>query len=227
MKKLSGFTLAEVLITLGIIGVVAAITMPTLIQNHKKKVVETRLLKMYSSINQAINRSVSDNGEVETWEFPANNYDEVENFNKKYILPYLNVIKYKTIKLGDYRTAYYFADGSVIIFSSNLTTNIFFPNAKDMERYMPYIEDEEEYSYVSDTNQVSGTKWFTFTALKHTRSKGIQPYGYTVTDEDELLRNSNYSCKADDRTGKPERAYCARVIQLNGWKIPKDYPLRF
>ena len=32
-KQLFGFTLAEVLITLGIIGVVAAITLPTLIQN--------------------------------------------------------------------------------------------------------------------------------------------------------------------------------------------------
>lgn len=31
------FTLAEVLITLGIIGVVAALTMPTVIQNYKKK----------------------------------------------------------------------------------------------------------------------------------------------------------------------------------------------
>ena len=33
MKKRFGFTLAEVLITLGIIGVVAAMTIPTLIQN--------------------------------------------------------------------------------------------------------------------------------------------------------------------------------------------------
>ena len=36
------FTLAEVLITLGIIGVVAALTLPTLIENHNKRVVETR-----------------------------------------------------------------------------------------------------------------------------------------------------------------------------------------
>lgn len=31
MAKLKGFTLAEVLVTLGIIGVVASITMPTLV----------------------------------------------------------------------------------------------------------------------------------------------------------------------------------------------------
>lgn len=49
-----GFTLAEVLITLGIIGIVAAMTLPTLIQNYKNRVVETRLKKFYSTMNQAV-----------------------------------------------------------------------------------------------------------------------------------------------------------------------------
>lgn len=44
----SAFTLAEVLITLGIIGVVAAMTMPVLISNHNKSVVEARLSKAYN-----------------------------------------------------------------------------------------------------------------------------------------------------------------------------------
>lgn len=39
--KKTGFTLAEVLITLGIIGIVAAMTLPTVITNVQKKVVET------------------------------------------------------------------------------------------------------------------------------------------------------------------------------------------
>ncbi len=37
MKKNLGFTLAEVLLTLGIIGVVAAMTIPMLITNYQKK----------------------------------------------------------------------------------------------------------------------------------------------------------------------------------------------
>lgn len=41
-KKLE-FTLAEVLITLGIIGVVAALTMPMLMQKYNNSVAETRL----------------------------------------------------------------------------------------------------------------------------------------------------------------------------------------
>ena len=51
------FTLAEVLITLGIIGVVAAMTLPALIQSYANTVVETRLAKFYSTINQAIARA--------------------------------------------------------------------------------------------------------------------------------------------------------------------------
>lgn len=48
------FTLAEVLITLGIIGIIAAMTIPNIIAGYRKNVVETRLAKLYSSINQAI-----------------------------------------------------------------------------------------------------------------------------------------------------------------------------
>jgi len=49
-----GFTLAEVLITLGVIGVVAAMTIPTLFANYQKKVYVTQLKKAYSVANQAL-----------------------------------------------------------------------------------------------------------------------------------------------------------------------------
>lgn len=51
--KKTAFTLAEVLITLGIIGVVAALTMPSLIQNKQNKVLEAQFKKSYSVISQA------------------------------------------------------------------------------------------------------------------------------------------------------------------------------
>ena len=53
-KKLAAFTLAEVLITLGIIGVVAAITLPTLINRTQNKQLQTAFKKAYSVQSQAL-----------------------------------------------------------------------------------------------------------------------------------------------------------------------------
>lgn len=54
--KKAGFTLAEVLITLGIIGVVAAMTIPTLMMNYQKQVWESKLKKTFSVATNACER---------------------------------------------------------------------------------------------------------------------------------------------------------------------------
>ncbi len=59
-----GFTLAEVLVTLGIIGVVSAMTVPTLMQNHQRKTYVTQLHKVYTEIQQAALRYLTDNNAV-------------------------------------------------------------------------------------------------------------------------------------------------------------------
>ena len=53
MKK-SGFTLAEILISLMILGVIASLTIPSLIQNTQKKEQVVQIKKGLSMINQAI-----------------------------------------------------------------------------------------------------------------------------------------------------------------------------
>lgn len=53
-KHLKAFTLAEVLITLGIIGVVAAMTIPTLISKIGKRQLETQIKASYSTIAQTM-----------------------------------------------------------------------------------------------------------------------------------------------------------------------------
>ena len=64
--KRNAFTLAEVLITLGIIGVVAAITLPILIQKQQKMVWVNQLKKEYSVISQVTQKVIADDG-VDTW----------------------------------------------------------------------------------------------------------------------------------------------------------------
>lgn len=61
-KKLMSFTLAEVLITLGIIGVVAAMTIPPLINKSNDLELKTAWKKDYSVIANAFNLILSENG---------------------------------------------------------------------------------------------------------------------------------------------------------------------
>lgn len=60
--QLSGFTLAEVLITLGVIGVVAALTLPNLIADYKEKVFVNSAKKTYSVVYNALNMWLANNG---------------------------------------------------------------------------------------------------------------------------------------------------------------------
>jgi prepilin-type N-terminal cleavage/methylation domain-containing protein len=59
MTKKLGFTLAEVLITLGIIGVVAAMTIPTLMNQTSQAEFKTGFKKVISTLNQAITMNVA------------------------------------------------------------------------------------------------------------------------------------------------------------------------
>lgn len=63
MKK-NAFTLAEVLLTLVIIGVIAAITIPTLTMNTKNNEHVAGCLKAYSSLSQAVDRMKPDYGPI-------------------------------------------------------------------------------------------------------------------------------------------------------------------
>lgn len=62
MSKGFGFTLAEVLITLGIIGVVASMTIPTLMQNIQDNEFKNKLKKEYSVISEAYQLLKTDSG---------------------------------------------------------------------------------------------------------------------------------------------------------------------
>ena len=133
LKSKLAFTLAEVLITLGIIGIVAALTMPALIDNHNKKVVEARLEKFYSSMNQAIRMAELDYGPREYWFEDNSDRTLQEEWCKKYIIPYMNVTKTGLVNQGGSSggSAFFtifFADGSAVSMAlGNGRDWLFFP----------------------------------------------------------------------------------------------------
>ena len=94
MKK--GFSLSETLIALAIIGVVAAVTMPLVIKNHQKQVTVTKLKKIYSTLNQAMQNSIAENGDAINWVDTNQtlNYNNMKAYFDKYWAPYIKVAKY-------------------------------------------------------------------------------------------------------------------------------------
>ncbi|MBR1681074.1 type II secretion system protein [bacterium] len=67
MKRLFGFTLAETLIVMGIIGVVAALTLPNLNSSTGDKEKVAKVKKIYSNINDAMGRAVAIYGPINEW----------------------------------------------------------------------------------------------------------------------------------------------------------------
>jgi len=59
-SKKHGFTLIEILVTMGIIGIVAAMTVPQLVNNYQRKMYVTSLKKVHSDIEQAFSKYLRD-----------------------------------------------------------------------------------------------------------------------------------------------------------------------
>lgn len=90
MKNKKGFTLAEVLVTMGVIGVVAALTVPNLVKDYQKKSLIAQLRKVHSELQQVFLSYMSDERVEslrETPLFGANAQTDVNgltNFYKQY-----------------------------------------------------------------------------------------------------------------------------------------------
>lgn len=92
--KFFGFTLAEVLITLGIIGLVAALLIPSAIENAQKRIVLNQYKAFYRDFTNAVDLFMQDNSISSFAETPMGNtalsLNErkvyfINNFLKKYI----------------------------------------------------------------------------------------------------------------------------------------------
>lgn len=104
MRKSLGFTLAEVLITLAIIGVVAAMTIPSVIVRTNQQEFKSGFKKAVSVLNQAITMNIAIDSES-----PADTTTATELFN--YLTRRLNVIKTVATLSGGSNAGFYTADG--------------------------------------------------------------------------------------------------------------------
>ncbi len=241
--KKPGFTLAEVLITLGIIGVVAALTMPSLVSHYKKLVIETKLQKFYSLMQQAVKLSEIENGDKKEWAING----DIEEYYNKYYSKYLNGARFE--KTGNYSGRIYFSDGTALTISAVDNSTALNPTNADFIHgsFYPYAQDmfnernktgKNSFLFMWGPNVTSKTEYCEAPFLNN-YNKGWEPYLFwenrhwdttkncaqiDVPDNDEeyidvLINQNSYGC------GKGG-AYCTELIRHNGWKIPDDYPIK-
>lgn len=238
MRYKFGFTLAEVLITLGIIGVVAVLTLPALIQRNRVTTVETRLKKFYSSINQAIQMAEVKYGDKENWA-PK----DTDEFWNVYIKPYLKYTDVENVTVADSLGAKQYLvklpDGSGFVMDIYFAVRangeisqqthgghfIFCPQVKDCKGGLDYtIMGKKQFLFgywPKDENLVEKDGRFT---MKYHKGKGVEPYmAHWDGREESLTDVDHYGCKAGSATA----AFCTALIQHNGWHIPKNYPFKF
>ncbi len=230
-KKQAAFTLAEVLITLGIIGVVAALTLPALLVKTKTSEYSARLKKFYSTMNQTIKMSELDNGPCEYWDYEKmgalsngeeseqeekdqyaqESSDKASAFLDKYIIPYVkgekvDNFKWETMTLGLNIKApgVKFPDGSAMYLKTGSCFDILF----DVNGSNPPNEKGvDQFNFVYCNKENSFLKGQCFTPYVTQRER--------TNDRDwfvEKCATQNY--------------YCAALLFIDGWEFKKDYPYK-
>ena len=218
----SAFTLAEVLITLGIIGVVAALTLPTLIQGYKKQEASTRLKKFYSTMTQAIATAEADSGtKAYDWDAllwptydPANSYKLTSVYYNKYIAPYIKTLK---VEDGVYdpknninsKMKIYFSDGSTAELNDGLCVDVYYdingpkePNQTGKDIFLFYIATAKSHAN-NRQHELYQNQSFSvgYLPLYNTETKALN------------------ACKTN-------ASFCATFLMYHNFEFPKNYPYR-
>ena len=241
-SKKCAFTLTEVLITLGIIGVVAAMTMPTLIAKYEKKQTAVRLKQTYAQLQEAIALSVVENGDIKEWNWPQ------ENWFDKYMVKYLKLAKNKSefkvfdssnqdeIDAGDY-IPYKQISGqqetglAILRKGFSGTSSYILANGVELLTFNNSSSNGEEILVDLNTSSRKpnqfGKDTFRFILFK---DYGLQPSGMKPSNEcpNEGIRDRDYfmsnSCKSYACNKNSRGMWCGALIMVDGWEIKDDYP---
>lgn len=241
-RNIDGFTLVEVLITLLIIGVVAALTIPTLISNYNKRVTVTRLKSAYTQLIQAIELSENENDDISGWDFGKNDWFGVylapymkckksvfKSISEQGAIPYLQVSGKREIDLALLRNnssiVYTLLNGEDLIVNN---TDTFYSRG---ERASIIIDINGVHS---SPNQFGHDTFYFYLDKKH----GLVPMGQYSTSEysppneghsdREWYKNpdpSNFDKMYMYGCNKYSRGmFCAGLIMADKWEIRDDYP---
>ena len=235
----AAFTLAEVLITLGIIGIVAALTLPSVIAKYQKEQTVVQLKKAYSTLDNAARLSTVYNGEMQTWDSNLFNTN-IKEYVATYYLPYIN---------GEKNTNW--VDKNYVIHNLNGRTLMDFQSqarttmVKTVNSQMfIFSQTQIGQGYLWIFADINGTKGpnrigrdvFVFDGRNYATGDkyyikfwGQAPWwgreelvGDNISED--LQNSGGYGCSKENKYGLYAGYYCGALIMLDGWQIKQDYP---
>ena len=202
MTRKIAFTLSEVLITLGIIGVVAAMTIPGLITDFQHKHTAAKLKKFYSTMLQVIVSAEEEFGPVGTWDKTT----DYAGFAQTYLAPYMKFTMENDNETLD------LLDGTTLYFKLGWCMDFIFDvNGK------------------SKPNKYGYDKFY-FVACNSSDSR-YSSESYCAPNLSFCPYNENQFYHTDDRDWfvnrcKTKAQYCASLIKYDGWTFQDDYPYK-
>ena len=240
VNKKPAFTLAEVLITIGVIGVVSALTMPTLIKHYQQHETVNRLKETYSIIYNAIRMSETQNGLLETWNIPnpgwnENTYTYGITFFNEYLKPYIKITKEcKYLSNECWADAYTLINGrgenDYFPASKNRTYGMILANGSVIGFYPrgTLCEIYIDLNGKKGPNKL-GKDLFDLLIIKNSinneyikvNKSGLYMAGSGI-ERNELTSNNKRGCSKS--TASLSGMFCGALIMHDGWKIDKNYP---
>ena len=223
MRKDWAFTLAEVIITLGIIGVVSVISLPPLIANIQKHSIETKLKRFYAEMNQAIRLSAEQNGvDPDGWVMRNRQYNQadLDDFVDTYLRPVLNISYTKGLTPNP-RTCNSRCPRILVVLNSGMAFSMYI-DGNGVDVFMHPNPNKTDFMSTRDAFAFQMTK--TDNNRQRYEAEGsFEPYTAFWTDgrESTLRTDTRRGC---NHLSSSNKQYCTKIIQLNGWKIPHDYP---
>jgi type II secretory pathway pseudopilin PulG len=246
MKKIIAFTLAETLIAIGIIGVVSALTIPTLIQKYEKTIIEKNLAKTYSELKNVIKQSEADNGSYEGWDYTLSQKD----FVNTYFAPYMKMRLCKSGECfakkhgGGYYDVWLLPNGELQQEGIwNVTPKYITLDGRHIGIYNetfglnpPTVTTAYKYNAIyimvdangSAGKSIMGQDVFFMAAYNYL-------YGRTMTSSSKGL-HMGLTCMGACSIARlkqlcylktSNRRECGALIEKNNWKFPSDYPFEY
>ncbi len=228
IKKRKSFTLAEVLIVLTVIGIIASLTVPSVIKNYRKRQIEIGLKKAYVTLKNGLNQSSIKNGNPKKWVFS-------DDWINRYFIPYLKISKYcRVYTTGCFASDVKFINGDNATDTTiSALPSIILSDGMMLKFYR--VQNDMLVIYV-DINgfkkpNTIGVDIFTFHMGKNIQygqgnyaggAEEERPVIYPDGFKMNLITSPYRSCTKEEGLNYSGH-FCADMIIRNGWKIPSEY----